>query len=170
MKIRTNFVTNSSSSSFILGFKSEKDIQATLEQELSYCQSYGRDNEEDFNPLETVLSDCMESDKMTLEEMLSYMRNELDWDIRQEIAKHHSSMRGKSWSERYDFTKTEECQVLAEKEMNHILDTYKKEALIKGDEIFVKIDYSDNDGPFYSELEHHIVPELDCCIKRFSHH
>ena len=41
---------------------------------------------------------------------------------------------------------------------------------MKGYSVFVEIDYSDNDGFMYSNLEHHIVPNMNCCLAVISHH
>ena len=41
---------------------------------------------------------------------------------------------------------------------------------MKGYSVFVEIDYSDNDGFMYSNLEHHIAPNMNCCLAVISHH
>ena len=58
MKIRKGFVTNSSSSSFILGFTSEEDIKKELEAE----------NLKEY--FDEVLEDVMRDTKLTKDEVL----------------------------------------------------------------------------------------------------
>ena len=58
MKIRGDFVTNSSSSSFILAFYSESNIKETL------CEV------KDSKDFDIIYQDCMKAEKLNLEQML----------------------------------------------------------------------------------------------------
>ena len=69
MKIRKGFVTNSSSSSFILGFTSEENIKKELEAE---------DLKEYFDE---VLEDVMRATKLTKDEVLKY-NPEFDYHLK----------------------------------------------------------------------------------------
>ena len=73
MKIRKGFVTNSSSSSFILGFTSEENIKKELEAE---------DLKEYFDE---VLEDVMRATKLTKDEVLEGYSKEIYygtlWDL-----------------------------------------------------------------------------------------
>lgn len=72
-----------------------------------------------------------------------------------------------SWDERREWTKTDEFDQIVENEIQRRLDEMKTKAEKNNNEVFVDISYSDDCD---SELEHHIVPYLDCCLRRFSHH
>jgi hypothetical protein len=39
-----------------------------------------------------------------------------------------------------------------------------------GKSIFVEVSYSDNDGGYFSELEHEIMPSIESTIIRFNRH
>ena len=68
MKIRNDFVTNSSSSSFVLGFKNKRSIKNTIEKEKEKMMSdiwFGI-NDRDYDML---INDCKEKG-MKLDEVL----------------------------------------------------------------------------------------------------
>lgn len=76
MKIVSNFVTNSSSSSFILGFKLADLVEETLRNEIcknkSGCEQY----------IERVYYDCIAAETMNKKEMIKYV---VDTEIKCEI-------------------------------------------------------------------------------------
>ncbi len=39
-----------------------------------------------------------------------------------------------------------------------------------GKSVFVEVSYSDNDGDYYSELEHNIMPRVASTMIMFNHH
>lgn len=124
MKIRYGFVTNSSSSSFILGFESKETMRNELAAEDLTTEQFT-----------DLIRECENAEGLNLNNVLNMIAFE------------------ESFGYGYDGESCEEFKTKAQ-----------------GKEYFVSVVYSDNDGSFYSEMEHYVVPELRCCLRRDSHH
>ena len=152
MKIRKGFVTNSSSSSFILGFKSEESVKEELEAE----------NLKEY--FEEILRDVMKATRLDKEDVLGGYTEEIYYQTRWDVENSLHVPYGK----KLEMRKTEEFQ---EKLNKAIADRASElEQTMEGLSVFVEISYSDNDGLRYSELEHYVVPKMKCCLAAISHH
>lgn len=154
MKIRINYVTNSSSSSFILGFYSEETIQSELQELIG--SGY----------FEEVYKDCVNAEKMQLSQMLETAKKEMRWNIRIHIEEEKQRTSNMSWEEMMKWKKSNEFESLVKDRIQQRLNEIKKAA--EGKHIFLHISYSDSEGD--GELEHYIVPNLNTCLAVFTHH
>lgn len=152
MKIRKGFVTNSSSSSFILGFTSEENIKKELEAE--GLKEY----------FDEVLKDVTRGIKLTKDEVLEGYAEEIYYDTLWEL----EDRLDVPYDKKFEIRETKEFQEKLNKAITDRVSELEED--MKGYSVFVEINYSDNDGLMYSTLEHHVAPNMNCCLAAISHH
>ena len=152
MKIRKGFVTNSSSSSFILGFTSEENIKKELEAE---------DLKEYFDE---VLEDVMRATKLTKDEILEGYSKEIYYDTLWDLEYRLDV----PYDKKFEIRETKEFQNKLNKAITDRVSELEED--MQGYSVFVEINYSDEDGLRYSTLEHHVAPNMNCCLAAISHH
>lgn len=158
MKIRSDFVTNSSSSSFILGFRSEEEVDEILNKEISDRNSCYRDELRSEIPnhrydrnriIEIYRDDIYYTCLWELQDELEYKEHMDYCDVR--------AAREEAWfEERLD-------KKIAEKVDKLIQDLQDKP-------IVVMVNHGDGGEGEDGMLEHHILPDLSCTLARISHH
>ena len=131
MKIRKGFVTNSSSSSFILGFTSEENIKKELEAE---------DLKEYFDE---VLEDVTRGIKLTKNEVLEEYSEEIYYDTLWEL----ENRLDVPYDKKFEIRETKEFQDKLNRAITDRVSELEED--MKGYSVFVEIDYSDNDGFMY---------------------
>lgn len=151
MKIRTDYVTNSSSSSFILGFNSQDDIHNVLFNELpSYLSK---------SSIERVINDIRQGVISKDEARKFYLEYIFPYDLR-----FHGKWYWKLTPEELD---SEEYQQFIQDVTSNQLNEFDDE--LREYDIVSIVEYEDHTD-FGCEMEHEIMPGLSCTIRRISHH
>ena len=159
MKVRKDFVTNSSSSSFILGFTSSDNVERELKDGFpEWAAKY----------FDTVNNDVCQAEQFDRDEVIKRVRDEMQYSVRWKVEDYYRRRTGCSYSEAIDYINTDKGQKEVESYLEEIVNNTIRE--MDGKSIFVEVSYSDNDGYYFSELEHEIMPRVDSTIIRFSHH
>lgn len=157
MKIRTDFVTNSSSSSFIIVFKSVAQRNETFEMLKERYPYHAH----------TIISD-IENNKITKEEALKQIKEDLESEAYWKYYWNNNKYWGRN-SEYKDVnpytdpTIQKAVKEYVKVELEKILNELPKRGY------YASVEYGD-DSSYYSELEHEIMPYQDFVFRRISHH
>lgn len=166
MKVRSDYVTNSSSSSFILSFKDENSIYQTLKEQ------FPEDIENGWSAGNTgylyqLLNEIEEADRLTLEDVEEMVEDE-SWAIKWRIRDELEIKNNMSYSESQKFLETSEGKKLLEDKYNQIVNNIVEK--IGDNKVIVEVEHGDGGEGEDGMLEHEILPQLDCTVVRFSHH
>lgn len=157
MKVRTDYVTNSSSSSFILAFSDENSIVYEL------LNDFGTDN---LDMLGIVIKDVFQADRLSKDEVLEKIRDYLLDDVWYiYLQKKRRENRSLTIDEFEKWMKTEEGRREVDEYIENIVNNISRNMDDKL--VFVEVEYSDHD---YNELEHEIMPNLGSTVYTFSCH
>lgn len=171
MKVRQDFVTNSSSSSFILAFDSKED---GAEKISAMAKRYGSDY------VMQLLHDFMEATPIQKEMFESAVIN----DVRDDAELLTDYGEGSWWSsdkptfqkrwreahpnsEYIDYYDSAERELEVDRRTKEILSKIKED--IGDKEYMVELEYEDHTD-VGSALEHDILPEQEFTVRRFNHH
>lgn len=162
MKIRTDYVTNSSSSSFILSFKDEDSIYDTLKEQFPKdIESGWSAGEEGY--FEQLWNEIKNADRLTQKDIETIVADEscVYWNMIEEIENDMDM----TYSEAKKFLETPDGQ----KRFGDLLGSQITDVMHKigNDKVVVRVEHGDGEDGM---LENDILPNLGCTVTRFSHH
>lgn len=151
MKIRTDFVTNSSSSSFILAFTDESTILKELAKDF---------NMDYIDCLPDILSSINEAERLSAEEVLPYF--ERNNKGAEEWILHDIMKTSMDWQESWEYIRSEKGQRIVLKKVSKNVSQFKKK--LKDKNVIVEVEFDDYIAPTDS------LKSCSCCKAIFDHH
>ena len=147
MKIRCDFVTNSSSSSFILGFKDKKSVKSTIDATKSavFDTDYLTECEHDY---ERLVRDCKRKGK-DFESVLK----EAEWEFKERA----------EWREYFKNNKFQDDEEILKENARKQIEEFMEKA--KDDTYFVYVEYDDHES-----MLDYLLRKAPYTLEWFSHH
>lgn len=164
MKIRRDFVTNSSSSSFLLAFKDKDD---GIVQIASMIGEYGS------NTIATLLEDFANANPIPYEDVLERVSRYIKTDVWWSLCYSGRTSARDIWLENnpgkriWDYGDSEEFKKDSDIRTEEINDALLRD--IGDNRYIVELEYEDHTR-VGSDLEHEILPTAPFVVKIFNHH
>ena len=121
-----------------------------------------------MNKIGTVIQDVENAEHFDSEEVIKRIKDEMKWDAVYYVEERYRRRTGCSYFESCGYRDTEQGKAEVEKYINDIVN--KALVNMDGKSVFVEVSYSDNDGYYFSELEHEIMPIVASTVMVFDHH
>lgn len=148
MKIRTDFVTNSSSSSFILGFHDEKTLCQELVEAMPewFVKDY----------IGTLITDIKDKKRLTAQEVIDEHTPDQEWEFRYQV-KRNAERSGMNFREADEYADSAEGKKEADELYQKWLDELHNN--LKKYNFFAEVEYCDHFDPGCT-MEHEVMPQM----------